>query len=46
MAAWSRCVGKQVMGHWGLVGGTFSVWFSSRAVSMGGGVPIGQPEGS
>ena len=39
MAAWSRCVGKQVMGHCRLVGGIFSIWFSSRAVLMGGGVP-------
>ena len=27
------------MGHCGLVGGAFSIWFSSRAVPMGGGVP-------
>ena len=27
------------MGHCGLVGGAFSIWFSSRAVLTGGGVP-------
>ena len=27
------------MGHCRLVGGTFSIWFSSKAVPMGGGVP-------
>ena len=32
-------------GHCRLVVGAFSSWFSSRAVLMGGGVPIRQPEG-
>ena len=27
------------MGHCRLVGGTFSIWFPSRSVLMGGGVP-------
>ena len=27
------------MGHFRLAGGTFSIWISSRAVSIGGGVP-------
>ena len=39
MAAWSRCVGKQVMGHCRLVGGAFSIQFSSGAVPIGGGCP-------
>ena len=34
------------MGHCRLVGGTFSIWFSLRAVLMGGVSPIGQPKGS
>ena len=39
VAAWSRCAGRQVMGHCRLAGSAFSVWFPSRAVLMGGGIP-------
>ena len=42
---WSRCVGKQVTGHCRLVGGTFSIQFSSRAVPMGRDVPSTAAQG-